>query len=170
MTARRAVKGPGKRDRAATRSGSGRGLRVAIAASRFNERITDQLVTAALATLAASGVERRAVRVVRVPGAFELPLAAQWLCRDGRYDAIVCLGAIIRGDTPHFELIARAVSQGIMDVGLREGRPVVFGVLTTETVEQAEQRADPAGFNRGAEAARTAIDMAVHARQFARKE
>lgn len=169
MTARRAVKGPGKRTRAAARAGSGRGLRVAIAASRFNERITDQLVSAAITTLAANGVDRRAVRIVRVPGAFELPLAAKWLCRDGRYDVVLCLGAVIRGDTPHFEFIARAVSIGIMDVGLGEERPVVFGVLTTETVEQAEERADPAGVNRGGEAARTAIDMAVLAKQFARK-
>jgi 6,7-dimethyl-8-ribityllumazine synthase len=170
MTARRAVKGPGTRARAAGRGDSGRGLRVAIAASRFNERITEQLVTAAITTLAENGVDRRAVRVVRVPGAFELPLAAEWLCRDGRYDAVVCLGAVIRGDTPHFEFIARAVSDGIMTVGLREGRPVVFGVLTTDTVQQAEERADPAGFNRGAEAARTAIDMAVLAKQFAQKD
>ena len=170
MTARRAVKGPGRRPRAATRAGSGRGLRVAIAASRFNQEITDELVTNSLQTLAASGVDRRAIRVVRVPGAFELPMAAKWLCRDGRYDAIICLGAVIRGDTPHFDFIARAVSQGLMDVALTEGRPVVFGVLTTETVEQAAERAGAAGLNRGAEAARTAIEMAVLARQFAQKE
>lgn len=169
MTARRAAKGPGKRARAESRAGPGRGLRVAIAASRFNQRITDQLVAAAVAALAANGVDRRSVKIVRVPGAFELPLAAKWLCRDGRYDAVVCLGALIRGDTPHFEFIARAVSQGLMEVGLSERRPVVFGVLTTETMEQAEQRADAAGFNRGAEAARSAIDMAILAKQFGSK-
>ncbi len=170
MTPRSAGKGPGRRSRAATRAGSGRGLRVAIAASRFNEGITEQLVTAALATLASHGVDRRTVRVVHVPGAFELPLAAQWLCRDGRVDAVICLGAVIRGGTPHFEYIARAVSEGIMNVALTEGRPIVFGVLTTETVEQAEERADPAGLNRGAEAARTAIEMALLAKQFAQRE
>lgn len=170
MTAQRGVKGPGTRSRAATRAGSGRGLRVAIVASRFNQEITDQLVTNSLRALAASGVDRRTIRVVRVPGAFELPMAAKWLCRDGRYDAVICLGAVIRGETPHFDFIARAVSQGLMDVALTEGRPVVFGVLTTETVEQAEERAGATGLDRGAEAARTAIEMAVLARQFAPKE
>lgn len=169
MTARRAVKGPGTRSRAASRAGSGRGLRVAIAASRFNPDITEQLVTNSLRALAASGVDRRAVKVVRVPGAFELPMAAKWLCREGEYDAVICLGAVIRGETPHFDLIARAVSQGLMHVALSEGRPVVFGVLTTETVEQAEERASAEGLNRGAEAASTAIEMAVLARQFAQK-
>jgi len=143
---------------------------VGIAASRFNQDITDQLVANALRALAAGGVDRRAVTVVHVPGAFELPMAAKWLCRDGRYDAVICLGAVIRGETPHFDVISRAVSQGLMDVALTEGRPVVFGVLTTETVEQAEERAGSAGLNRGAEAARTAIEMAIMARQFAQKE
>jgi 6,7-dimethyl-8-ribityllumazine synthase len=83
---------------------------------------------------------------------------------------VICLGAVIRGGTPHFECIARAVSEGIMNVALTEGRPIVFGVLTTETVEQAEERADPAGLNRGAEAARTAIEMALLAKQFAQRE
>ncbi len=166
MTARRAGKGPGRRPRA----GSGRGLRLAIVASRFNEGITAQLVSSALAALASHGVDRRTVKVVYVPGAFELPLAAQWLCREGRFDAVICLGAVIRGDTPHFEFIARAVSEGIMRVALAEGRPVVFGVLTTDTVAQAEERADRAGLNRGADAARTAIDMALLAKPFLRKE
>jgi 6,7-dimethyl-8-ribityllumazine synthase len=140
---------------------------VAIAASRFNPDITERLVSAAVDTLRASGVERRAVEVVRVPGAFELPLAAQWLCRNGRFDAVICLGAVIRGETPHFDFIAGAASQGIMEVGLAEGRPVVFGVLTTDTIEQAEARAAASELNRGAEAARTAIEMALLARRFA---
>jgi 6,7-dimethyl-8-ribityllumazine synthase len=139
---------------------------VAIVASRFNQRITDQLVDAARAALAADGVDRRSIRLVRVPGAFETPLAAKWLCRDGRCDVVICLGAVIRGETPHFEFIARAASDGMMNVALTEGRPVVFGILTTETIEQAEERADPARLNRGAEAARTAIDMALLAKQF----
>ncbi|HET8759439.1 MAG TPA: 6,7-dimethyl-8-ribityllumazine synthase [Nitrospiria bacterium] len=151
------------------RAAANRGLRVAIAASRFNETITARLVSAARAELTAGGVDRRAVTVVYVPGAFELPLAAQWLCRAGRYDAVICLGTVIRGDTPHFDFIARAASQGIMDVGLAEGRPVVFGVLTTETVEQAEERADASRLNRGAEAARTAIEMARLAKRFRRE-
>jgi 6,7-dimethyl-8-ribityllumazine synthase len=170
MTAGRVAKGPGRRSRAAVRLSKHLDLRVAIAASRFNEAITERLVRAARTTLAASGVNRRAVTVVYVPGAFELPLAAQWLCRDGRYDAVICLGAVIRGDTPHFDFIARAASQGIMNVGLAEAKPVVFGVLTTETVKQAEERADPLRLNRGAEAARTAIEMAVLARRFRHEE
>jgi 6,7-dimethyl-8-ribityllumazine synthase len=165
MTARRAAKGPGRRSRAATAVPANLGLRVAIAASRFNEVITERLVHAARETLKAIGVDRRSQTVVYVPGAFELPLAAQWLCRAGRYDAVICLGAVIRGDTPHFEFISRAVSRGIMDVGLTEGRPVVFGVLTTETVEQAEERADPSRRNCGAESARTAVEMALLARR-----
>jgi 6,7-dimethyl-8-ribityllumazine synthase len=146
------------------------GLRIAIAASRFNEAITDQLVLAARQTLIASGVDRAALTEIFVPGAFELPLAAQWLCRQGRYDAVICLGAVIRGDTPHFEYISRATSQGIMDVALSEGRPVVFGVLTTETVAQAEERAAPSGRNCGAESARTAVEMALLARRLSAKD
>lgn len=168
MTARRAVKGPG-RSRATARAAANRGLRVAIAASRFNESITTRLVSAARAELVASGVDRRAVTVVYVPGAFELPLAAQWLCRAGQYHAVICLGAVIRGETPHFDFISRAASQGIMDVGLAEGRPVVFGVLTTETAEQAEERADSSRLNRGAEAARTAVAMARLAKRLRRE-
>ncbi|MFZ5862613.1 MAG: 6,7-dimethyl-8-ribityllumazine synthase [Nitrospirota bacterium] len=170
MTARRAVKGPGRRPRAAIRAPRSLGLRVAIAASRFNAVITARLVRAARAALVAGGVDQRAVSVVYVPGAFELPLAAQWLCRAGRYDAVICLGAVIRGDTPHFEFISHAASRGIMDVGLREGRPVVFGVLTTDTAAQAEERADPSGRNCGAESARTALDMALLARRLRAKE
>ncbi|MFZ5874817.1 MAG: 6,7-dimethyl-8-ribityllumazine synthase [Nitrospirota bacterium] len=170
MTARRAAKGPGRRSRAATRVPTKLGLRVAIAASRFNESITARLVRSARETLRAVGVDRQALTVVYVPGAFELPLAAQWLCRAGRYDAVICLGAVIRGDTPHFEYISRAVSQGIMDVGLREGRPVVFGVLTTDTMEQAEERADPSRRNCGSESARTAVEMALLARRLNAKD
>jgi 6,7-dimethyl-8-ribityllumazine synthase len=170
MTLRRAVKGPGKRSRAASHVPATLSLRIAIAASRFNEAITDQLVRAARQTLIASGVDRVALTEVYVPGAFELPLAAQWLCRQQRYDAVICLGAVIRGDTPHFEYISRATSQGIMDVGLREGCPVVFGVLTTETVAQAEERAAPTGRNCGAESARTAVEMALLARRLNAKD
>lgn len=138
-----------------------RGLRVGIAVSRFHDVITERLLGSAIKTLRAAGVDRRHVTVARVPGAFELPLAAQVLLRNGRCDAVICLGAIIRGDTPHFDYIAQAAATGIVEVGLAEGRPVIFGVLTTETVAQAEVRADPAGLNRGAEAAETAIEMAT---------
>ncbi len=138
-----------------------RGLRFGVVVSRFNESITDRLLSAAVEALYAGGVARRDVTVVRVPGAFELPLAAALLARRGRFDAIVCLGAIIRGETPHFDYIAQATALGIMDTGLAEGYPVAFGVLTTDTVEQAEARAGANGLNRGAEAAATAIEMAT---------
>lgn len=142
-----------------------RGLRFGIAVSRFNEGITDRLLKAAVDVLRSAGVESRHVVSIRVPGAFELPLAAKLLCRGAQCDAVMCLGAIIRGDTPHFDYIAQAVARGIMDVGLEMERPVVFGVLTTDTVEQAEARADAGGLNRGAEAAETAIEMATLARR-----
>lgn len=138
-----------------------RGLRFGIAVSRFNEGITDRLLKAAVDVLRAAGVERRHVVIVRVPGAFELPLAAKLLCCSARCDAVICLGAIIRGDTPHFDYIAQAAARGIVDVGLETERPVIFGVLTTDTIEQAEARADARGLNRGAEAAETAIEMAT---------
>lgn len=138
-----------------------RGLRFGIAVSRFNEGITDRLLKAAVDVLRAAGVERRHLVIVRVPGAFELPLAAKLLCRSARCDAVICLGAIIRGDTPHFDYIAQATARGIVDVGVDEERPVIFGVLTTDTVEQAEARAEAGGLNRGAEAAETAIEMAT---------
>ena len=104
-----------------------------------------------------------------VPGAFELPMAAKWLCQAGQFDVVICLGAVIRGDTAHFDFIARAVADGLMNVALAEGRPVVFGVLTTETVEQAEERAASEGLNRGADAARTAIEMAALSKRFAQR-
>lgn len=138
-----------------------RGLRFGIAVSRFNEGITDRLLKAAVDVLRAAGVERRHLVIVRVPGAFELPLAAKLLCGAARCDAVICLGAIIRGDTPHFDYIAQAAARGIVDVGLQMERPVIFGVLTTDTVEQAEARAEASGLNRGAEAAETAIEMAT---------
>jgi 6,7-dimethyl-8-ribityllumazine synthase len=107
-----------------------------------------------------AGAQPDDVEVVRVPGAFEIPLAARALAGSGRFDAVICLGAVIRGDTPHFDYISAEASRGIMQVGLDANVPVIFGVLTTETVAQAIERADPAKFNRGGEAAKTAIEMA----------
>lgn len=154
----------------ASRTGvlSGRGRRFGIAVSRFNPAITRALLDAAMGALADAGVAKTAVTVVEVPGAFELPWAAQRLCRSRRYDAVICLGAIIRGDTPHFDLIADATARGIMQVSLAEQCPVIFGVLATNTVEQAEQRVDPRGMNRGKEAAETALEMAALRKRLSR--
>jgi 6,7-dimethyl-8-ribityllumazine synthase len=106
-----------------------------------------------------------AIEVVRVPGAFEIPLAARALARTGRFDAVLCLGAVIRGDTPHFDYISAEASRGIAQVALEYDLPVIFGVLTTNTVAQAIERADPAKHNRGADAARTAIEMVTVLRE-----
>jgi 6,7-dimethyl-8-ribityllumazine synthase len=138
---------------------AGRGLRVAIVAARFNGSVVDRLVEGARACLTAHGVEDRDVLLVWVPGAFELPLAAQRAARSGRVDAIVCLGAVIRGETSHFEFVAGEAARGIQEVALRTGVPVTFGVLTTESVEQAMDRAGEAGGNKGYESALAALEM-----------
>jgi 6,7-dimethyl-8-ribityllumazine synthase len=135
------------------------GLRVGIVVSKFNKFVTSRLLTAAVETLKKAGAMDEALEVVRVPGAFEIPLAARALARTGRFDAILCLGAVIRGETPHFDYISAEASRGIAQIALECDLPVVFGVLTTNTVAQAIERADPAKHNRGAEAARTAIEM-----------
>lgn len=122
--------------------------------------MTGRLLTACVAVLKQAGVVEGAIEVVRVPGAFEIPLVARQLARSGRVDAVICLGAVIRGDTPHFEYISTEVSRGILQASLETDVPVVFGVLTTDTVAQATERADPGKLNRGADAARTAIEMA----------
>jgi 6,7-dimethyl-8-ribityllumazine synthase len=133
--------------------------RFAIVVSRFNEEVTTGLLTGARALLAENGVAAADVTVVEVPGAFEIPLAARTLAVTGRFDAIVCLGCLIKGDTMHFEYIASAVSQGIMDAGLTTGVPIAFGVLTTLTDEQAAIRAAAGPENKGREAARAALEM-----------
>ena len=133
--------------------------RFAIVVSRFNEEVTGGLLAGARALLAENGVAADDVTVVEVPGAFEIPLAARTLAVTGRYDAIVCLGCLIKGDTMHFEYIASAVSQGIMDAGLTTGVPVTFGVLTTLTDEQASRRAAAGPENKGREAALAAFEM-----------
>ena len=135
------------------------GLRVGIVVSKFNKFVTSRLLTAAVETLKKAGAMDEALEVVRVPGAFEIPLAARALARTGRFDAVLCLGAVIRGETPHFDYISAEASRGIAQIALECDLPVVFGVLTTNTVAQAIERADPAKHNRGAEAARTAIEM-----------
>ena len=129
--------------------------------SSFNKDITDGLLRGAHAALADAGVKTADVTTVRVPGAFEIPLAARRLARSGRYDAVICLGCLIKGDTMHFEYIASAVSHGIMAVSADTGIPVTFGVLTTLTEEQAAARAADGPDNKGREAALAAVEMAT---------
>jgi len=135
----------------------GTGMRVAIVAGRFNDHITKPLLEGALTVLADAGVDD--VPVHWVPGAFEIPLVAQRLATSGAYDAVVCLGAVVRGDTPHFDYVAGECAAGIQRVALDTGRPIVFGVLTTDDVDQAMARAGGAEGNKGAESARTAVEM-----------
>lgn len=142
-----------------------KGLRFGLVVSEFNEFITSRLQAAALGMLADAGADEEYIEVVRVPGAFEIPLIARHLALSGRFDAVLCLGAVIRGATPHFDFIAAEASRGIAQASWDSGVPVIFGVLTTDTVEQAMERAGTAERNRGTEAARTAIEMANMLRQ-----
>lgn len=137
------------------------GLKFGIVAAKFNQRVTSKLLGACIDTLKKRGVGVGNIEVVRVPGAFEIPLAARTLAKSSRFDAVICLGAVIRGDTPHFEYISSEVSRGIGQAALDTDVPIIFGVLTTETVAQAEERADPGRFNRGGDAATSAIEMVV---------
>lgn len=138
----------------------GTGLRVAIVCGRFNDLITNRLLDGALAGLAIHGVREDDVALAWVPGAFEIPLAAKTFALTGRYDAVVALGAVIRGDTAHFEYVAGPCAEGLQQAQLETGVPIVFGVLTTENLEQALERSEPEGDNKGEESARTALEMA----------
>jgi 6,7-dimethyl-8-ribityllumazine synthase len=142
-------------------SAAAAGYRFAIVVSRFNDEITSGLLAGARDTLTEAGVSPADVTTVEVPGAFEIPLTAKRLAESKRFDAVICLGCLIKGDTMHFEYIAAAASQGIMDVGLSTGVPIAFGVLTTLTDEQAEIRASAGAGNKGREAALAAIEMAT---------
>ncbi len=137
-----------------------KGKRFALIVSRFNELITRKLVDGALDCLVRHHAADKDIAVVWVPGAFEIPLAAQRAARTKKYDAVVCLGAVIRGGTPHFDYIAAEVSKGVAKVMLDEDVPVVFGVLTTDTIEQAIERAGTKAGNKGWDAALSAIEMA----------
>lgn len=137
------------------------GFRFGIVVATFNKMVTDRLLSSCLDGLTKQGVKDTDVEVVRVPGAFEIPLVARTLAKSGRLDAVICLGAVIRGDTPHFDFISAEASRGIGQAALDSGMPVIFGVLTTDTETQAIERADPGTFNRGGEAAQSAIDMAT---------
>jgi 6,7-dimethyl-8-ribityllumazine synthase len=143
----------------------GDGLRVAIVASRFNDFITERLLAGAKDGLVRHGVDEASITVAWAPGAFELPLVAQRLASSNDYDAVICLGAVIRGATGHYEHVAGQCAAGIERVQLDTGIPVIFGVLTTETVEQAVERAGTKAGNKGFESAMTAIEMADLLRQ-----
>lgn len=134
--------------------------RFALVVSKFNDFVTDRLQAGAMRALAAAGVETDQVTIVRVPGAFEIPLAAQRAAETGSYDAVICLGCIIRGETPHFEYIASAVSHGLTSASAATGVPITFGVLTTNSAEEALARAGDGPDNKGSEAAVAAIEMA----------
>ena len=153
-----------------TIQGTGRatGLRFAVVVSKYNEFVTDRLQAGALAALASAGVAAGDITLVRVPGAFEIPLAAQHAAESGRYAAIVCLGCLIRGETPHFEYISSAVSLGLTNASAATGVPMSFGVLTTNSVEEALARAGDGSGNKGHEAAVAAIEMAEVVAQLTR--
>ncbi len=135
------------------------GRKIGIIVSRFNSFVSERLLEGALDTLLRSGVEDGAVDVIRVPGAFEIPLMAQKMANSGSYDALICLGAVIRGATSHYDLVANEAAKGVARVGLDSGVPTIFGVLTTDTIEQAIERAGSKAGNKGSEAALAAIEM-----------
>ncbi|MDG5470510.1 6,7-dimethyl-8-ribityllumazine synthase [Jeotgalibacillus sp. ET6] len=138
----------------------GTDLKVAIVVGRFNEFITSKLLGGAEDALRRHGVKEEDVSVAWVPGVFEIPVAAQKLAKSGKYDAVITLGTVIRGATPHFEYVSGEVAKGVANIALNEGLPVIFGVLTTDTIEQAIERAGTKAGNKGWEAATAAIEMA----------
>ena len=137
----------------------GKGVKVAIVASRFNEFITKELIGGAEDTLVRHNVNTDDIHVYRVPGAFEIPSVCVKLAKSGKYDAVITLGAVIRGSTPHFDYVAAEVSKGVASVAMQYNRPVIFGVLTTDTIEQAVERAGTKAGNKGSDAAMAALEM-----------
>jgi len=137
----------------------GQGIKVGIVVGRFNEFISGKLLEGALDGLKRHGVEEGDINIAWVPGSFEIPLTAQRMARTGNYDGVICLGAVIRGETPHFEYVSAEVAKGVAKVGLDTDIPVIFGVLTTDTIEQAISRAGTKAGNKGFEAAMTLIEM-----------
>lgn len=144
----------------------GTGLKIGIVVGRFNEFITSKLLSGAQDALKRHGVSETDVDVAWVPGAFEVPLIAKKMAESERYDAVIALGTVIRGSTPHFDYVSNEVSKGIAKIGLDTGVPTIFGVLTTDTIEQAIERAGTKAGNKGWEAAVSAIEMANLSRQF----
>ena len=136
-----------------------KGMRFGIVASRFNDFISGKLIEGALDALSRAGADEKDITIAKVPGAFEIPLAAKRMARTGKVDAVICLGAVIRGATPHFEYISAEVSKGIATVALDMEIPVVFGVITTDTIEQAIERAGTKSGNKGFDAALSAVEM-----------
>jgi 6,7-dimethyl-8-ribityllumazine synthase len=137
------------------------GLRFGIVVAKFNKFVTSKLLSSCVEGLTKHGVKADDIELVRVPGAFEIPLVARTMAKSGRFNAVICLGAVIRGDTPHFDYISAEVSRGIGQAAMDTDVPIIFGVLTTHTIAQAIERSDPSRFNRGGEAARSAIEMAT---------
>ncbi|RME57258.1 MAG: 6,7-dimethyl-8-ribityllumazine synthase [Candidatus Dadabacteria bacterium] len=146
----------------------GEGLRVGIAVARFNKFITERLLEGALDTLLKSGIRDEDIEIVWVPGSFELPSACKILAKEKNFDAVIALGAIIRGATSHFDLIASQTASGIQQVSLETNLPVIFGVVTAENIEQAIERAGTKAGNRGSDAAAAAVEMATLYRQLKR--
>ncbi|MFQ5736519.1 MAG: 6,7-dimethyl-8-ribityllumazine synthase [Thermodesulfobacteriota bacterium] len=139
---------------------SAKGLKAALVVSRFNDFISERLLEGAMDTLLRSGASEADIAIVKVPGSFEMPVAAKTLARGGRYDAIICLGCVIRGSTPHFDYVAGEAAKGIAKVSLEYERPISFGVITADNLEQAIERAGTKSGNKGRDAALTAIEMA----------
>ena len=137
-----------------------KGKKFVLVAGRFNDFITKQLIDGCLDTLIRHGADKEKIELVYVPGAFEIPLIAQKLARTKGFDAVICLGAVIRGSTPHFDYVASEVSKGVAQVSLDTGIPVIFGVITADTIEQAIERAGTKDGNKGKDAAISAIEMA----------
>lgn len=137
----------------------GDGKKLGIIVARFNSFISEKLLEGAIDSLVRSGVKEKDIDVARVPGAFEIPLVAQSMAKSGKYDAVICLGAVIRGATPHFDYVAGEVAKGTAQVMLDSGVPVLFGVLTTETIEQAIERAGSKAGNKGSDVAVAALEM-----------
>jgi len=135
------------------------GVRFGIVVSRFNEFITRKMLDGALDALRRHGAGEEMIEIAWVPGAFEIPLIAKHMAQSGNYDAVVCLGAVIRGSTPHFDYIAAEVTKGIAQAGMSTGVPVIYGVITTDTIEQAIERAGTKAGNKGYDAAESAIEM-----------
>ena len=150
-------------------SSKARGARFALVVSRYHDFVTDRLQAAALAALDEAEVLSDDITVIKVPGAFEIPLAAQRAAETGQFDAVVCLGCLIRGGTPHFEYIASAVAHGITSAAAATGIPMAFGVLTTNSVEEAIERAGSGSSNKGWEAARAAIEMTATIKKLGRR-
>jgi 6,7-dimethyl-8-ribityllumazine synthase len=148
--------------------GRGAGCRFALVVSRYHDFVTDRLQAGALAALSAAGVSTDDIAIVQVPGAFEIPLAARHAAKSGRYDAVICLGCLIQGDTPHMGYIASAVAGGLTAAAGATGVPITFGVLTTNSVEEAIARAGEGPSNKGHEAAVAAIEMASVVAQLTR--